>query len=242
MTVNRERMQYVPGMYAKRRPSITEMVDRCFMGWQEKQAKNTATSVKEHHAICLSRKIGVGALELADMLSERLKFRVVDQEIIEHIASNAKLSKKAASYYDEHYADRIDELMSLLFREKSFMISDYTRQLFGAMGSLADSEPTIFVGRGAHLVLPRESVLAVRIIGSNAFRVDRLARILHVDSETATRELAKTDTSQRKFFKKVYNLKSASAYEFDIVINRDHLPDLNCAAEIIHKAYDNKFK
>lgn len=48
--------------------------------------------------------------------------------------------------------------------------------------------------------------------------------------------------SERKFFKKAFDLRDAGAYESDRVANRVHPPDLNCAAEIVHRAYECKFK
>ena len=241
MSVNREKIKYVPGMYAKKRPSAEQMANAYFSDWQQRQVKRVGRPVEQHHAICISRKIGVGAVELADMLAERLEFRVVDREMIEYIAENGKLSEKTVAYYDERYADKIDEFMSFLFREKSFTMSDYTRRLVSAIYAMADDGPTIFVGRGAHLVLPRESVLAIRLIASKSYRIYRLARVLDVSPDLAVMELEELDNLQRKFFKKAYNVKDASPYEFDLVLNLDHLRTLSCAADIIQKAYECKF-
>jgi cytidylate kinase len=242
MTVNIENIKYIPGMYAKKRPSARQVADAYIRDWQEKKPKGGKTEkVKRQPVICLSRKIGVGAVELADDLGQRLGYRVADREIIEYIANNADLSQKTVAYYDERYADKVDDIISLMFREKSFMMSDYARQLFSAILSLADSGPTIFVGRGAHLVLPRESVMAVRLICSKSYRVARLARILEVEPEFAAQELEKADKLQRNFFKKVYNAKDASPYEFDMVINVDYFPDLKCVADVICSAFKCKF-
>jgi hypothetical protein len=43
--------------------------------------------------------------------------------------------------------------------------------------SMAATGSTIFVGRGTHLILPRDRVLAVRLICSDAFRTERLASL-----------------------------------------------------------------
>ena len=241
MTVDPKKLHYIPGMYAKKRPSASQMAENYIREWQQQLKKSKGMQVQRHPSICLSRKIGVGALEVADMLAERLGHRVADREIIDHIANKADLSKETVAYFDERYADKIHELMSFLFREKSFIMSDYVRQLISAIFSLADARPTIFVGRGAHLVLPRDSVLAVRIICAKSYRVARLARILQIEPEFAARELDEADKLQRNFFKKVYNVKDASPYEFDMVINCDNLPDLDCAAAIIQKAFECKF-
>ena len=242
MTINPANIKYVPGMYAKKRPSASQMANNYIRDWQTRHKKKGLTPAQRQPAICLSRKIGVGALELADLLAERLGYRVADREIIEHIANKADLSEPTVAYYDERYADRVDELMSFLFRAKAFVMSDYARNLVSAIFSLADSAPTIFVGRGAHLVLPRESVLAVRLICAKSYRVARLARMLQIEPEFAAKELDQADKLQRNFFKKVYNAKDASPYEFDMVINCDHLPELSCAADIIHTAFKCKFE
>jgi cytidylate kinase len=242
MTINPANIKYVPGMYAKKRPSASQMANNYIRDWQTRHTKKGHTPAQRQPAICLSRKIGVGALELADLLSERLGYRVADREIIEHIANKADLSEPTVAYYDERYADKVDELMSFMFREKAFVMSDYARNLVSAIYSLADSAPTIFVGRGAHLVLPRESVLAVRLICAKSYRVARLARMLQIEPEFAAKELDQADQLQRNFFKKVYNAKDASPYEFDMVINLDHLPELSCAADIVHTAFKCKFE
>lgn len=241
MSVESKKLRYIPGMYGKKRPSARQMADHYIRDWQNRMLKNKARPAKRQPAICLSRKIGVGALELADILAKRLNYRVADREIIEHIAGTADLSEETVAYFDERYANKIDDFMSFLFREKSFTMGDYTRKLAGTIFSLADSGPTIFVGRGAHLVLPRESVLAVRIICAESYRVARLTRILQIEPEFAAKELDQADKLQRRFFKKAFNVKDASPYEFDMIINCDNLPNLSCVADIIQKAFECKF-
>lgn len=242
MTVNPDGSKYVPGTYAQRRPSARQMADRYILEWSARRREPVpAGSPVRHPAVCLSREIGAGALELADLLAPRLGYRVADREIIEYIAGNAELSRKTVEYFDERYSGRTTDLLSLLFGEKSFVMSDYARHLFSAIFSLADSGPTIFVGRGAHLVLEREAVLAVRIICSKSLRVARLARLLQVEPELAARELASADKRQRDFFKKMFNLRTASPHEFDLVVNLDHLPELSEVADIVCQAYRCKF-
>jgi len=193
-------------------------------------------------AICFSRKIGVGALEIADILAEKIGYRVADREVIEHIANNADLNKKNVDYFDEHYPGKINELSALLFREKSFIMSDYVRHLISAVFSMAGAEPTIFVGRGTHLILPQNSQLAVRFISSKAYRVRRLAEILNVEEKVAEKKIDEVDKGQRDFFKKVFGKKDASSYEFDMVINCDFITQPEWAAEIVFQAFKEKFK
>jgi cytidylate kinase len=129
----------------------------------------------------------------------------------------------------------------MLFGRKSFDMDDYLRSLISAVYSLATLGSTIFVGRGTHLILPRDRVLAVRFICSDEFRVKRLASLLHINTAEATRTLVKLDKEQASFFRKAYGRKDASAAEFDLVINCDHFGLPKLAADLVARAFRNKF-
>ena len=191
--------------------------------------------------ICFSRKIGAGALEIADILGEILNYRVIDREILEHMAEEAQLAEKTISFFDERYPGRMSELLALLTAEKSFIKSDYARQLARSAIALSTLEPTLFVGRGIHLILPREKVLAVRFICSQEFRIQRLAKEMGMAENAAMDRLKEIDKEQRDYFKRIYQKKDAVPYEFDLVINRDHLPDAHAAARLVACAFKEKF-
>ena len=131
--------------------------------------------------------------------------------------------------------------LSFTFGEKSFTESDYTKHLFSAVYSIANLEPTIFVGRGAHLILPRDRVLAIRVICSDKFRVERLAKMLNEKEEQVEKKLGDIDREQDDFFKRVYGLKNASPYEFDMVVNCDYIKESAWAAEIVALAFKEKY-
>jgi cytidylate kinase len=235
---------YVPGTYPKLRPSAPEMANRYIREWEEKRRP---PKEKEGHAveypptICLSRKLGIGAVEIADLVAEKIGYRVVDQQILQHIATNASLSQKTVSMFDERYPGKIAELVTLAFGEKAFIKSDYTKHLFSSVYAIAALGPTIFVGRGVHLLLARDRVLAVRIISSDQFRIQRLGSFMKISEEEAEKQVKELDRQQRAFFKEVYDKKDASPYEFDLVINCDCIKNPRSLAEIILRAFREKF-
>jgi len=235
--------KYVPGTYVKPTPSAAQISDRYIreweLKWREKERKKP--KAKMPPAICFSRKIGVGVLEIAGILAEKIGYRVIDRQILENIADEAKLSERTVSLFDERYPGKLNEFVALAFGEKAFIESDYSRHLFKALISIAGMGPTIFLGRGAHLLLPRDRVLAVRFISSRPYRVKRLARILQIAENEAERRVDLADREQRDFFKKVYDKKDASPYEFDMVINCDWISNPEVAAAIVAQAAEAKF-
>lgn len=242
MAKNIDIAKYIAGRYISGYPGSVERADRFLKNWEAQKKDSKKKLLKKTPSICFSRKIGVGALEIAVILGEIIDYRVVDREILEHIAGKANLSEQTAAYFDECYHGKISELLSFLFGEKAFMKSDYSRYLFSTILSFAGLEPTIFVGRGTHLILPREEVLAVRIICSRESRLKRLQDKMKITPTEAEKELKRIDKEQRDFFVKTYGKKDASPYEFDLVINRDFIKDASGAAQIIATAFREKFK
>jgi hypothetical protein len=174
MTTTNIDSRYLPGTYAQKRPDAAQKAQHYVRQWEQKEAQRKQsgeTSAAMAPTICFSRKIGVGALEIAEVLAQKTGQRVADRLILDKIATDAELGQKTVSFFDERHPGKMSELGAFLFGEKSFIMSDYLRKLFSAVMTLADTEPTIFVGRGTHLILPRDRVLAVRLISSKAYRI-----------------------------------------------------------------------
>lgn len=241
MSMNICGVEYTPGDYRKKVSKPEELVEAYVREWEERRKEDRPVKKEVHPAICFSRKIGVGAKEIADLVARDIGYRVVDREILEYIAKRAELSEKTVALFDERYRGRVNEFLALAFGEKAFIKSDYTRHLFGAAVSMAGLAPTVFVGRGIHLLLDRDQVLAVRFICSDAFRARRLGDILGVAGEDVVQELDRIDKEQRDFFKSVYGKKDASPYEFDLVINCDHIREPRQGANIVIKAFQEKY-
>jgi cytidylate kinase len=244
MANNKPKIKYVPGVHAKQRPDATHLAGQFIREWHQRHLKLKGNKIEPSEmppTICFSRKIGGGALEIADLLAEKIYYRVVDRELLEHMAKDKELSKKTVEFFDERYPGKMSELASMLFGEKSFIMSDYVKTLISAVFTFANMGSSIFVGRGAHLILPRDRVLAVRIICSNKFRIERLASILDVEDSEAEKLLHHIDQEQRAFFKKVFGKKDASPYEFDLVIDSDFITEPSSAAGIVAQAFKEKF-
>jgi cytidylate kinase len=244
MLKNIKDVEYLPGLYSKKKPSIAELTHRYIQEWNEerqKREKTTLTPEKLSPSICFSRIIGVGAVEIADILAKKIGWRVVERQILEHITGEMKLMDMTTMSFDEPYPGKMSVYLSRLFKETAFPDNEYNRHLFATIFAVAGLGPTIFVGWGTHLVLPRDRVLAVRLICSKEYRIRRLVRIFKVNEEDIERKLEENDLTQRYFYKKVYNLEKASSHEFDLVINCDSIEDPEDVAALVELAFKEKF-
>jgi len=235
--------KYIPGMHSHKRTTGEQLAENYFKELDARllHEKEREKKTELPPTICFSRKIGVGALEIAEIVAKKTGYRVVDRELVEHIAKTAKLSEKTVAAFDERYAGGIQDFLSIFVKEKTFATSDYSRYLFRSAPAMAGLSPTIFVGRGIHLILPRDRVLAVRFICPDAYRIERIAKILKITTDRAKTELAAIDHDQRAFFDKVFGKKDAIAYEFDMVINCEFIQAPEDAADIVSFAFKKKF-
>jgi hypothetical protein len=166
---------------------------------------------------------------------------VIDRGILEYIAEEGDLGEKTVAFFDERYPGKLSELLAMAFGEKAFIDSDYSKYLFKAVYTISSLGPTIFVGRGTHLLLPRDRVLAVRFVGSDAHRIQRLAEVFEVDAPEVASKLPSLDKEQRDFFKRTFGKKDAPLDEFDLGINLEYLTEPKGAAEIVALALKKKF-
>lgn len=236
--------EYVPGFYTHKKPSAAELADRYVRKWDKEHQKTETEDIQPSElfpTICFSRIIGVGAVEIADILAKKIGYRVVDRQILEHITNEIKLSNITTASFDRRYPGRISEYLSRLFNEKPFPDNEYNRHLFATMFAIAGLGPTIFIGWGTHLVLPRERVMAVRLVCSKEFRTKRWATILKVGEQEIQRKLEDFNLKQSYFYKEVYNLEKASTQEFDLAINCDYVKKPEWVADIVFSFFKKKF-
>jgi hypothetical protein len=243
MAIDISGVKYAPGTYEKLRPGAAQLSEHYIHEWELRQLRKKIKMPEPEMppTICFSRKIGAGTLEIADILAEEIGYRVIDREILEYIVSEGRLSREAVALFDESYPGKMGEFLSMLVDKKAFIESDYARRLVKTIILVANFEHTIFVGRGTHLVLPRERVLAVRFVCSREYRMKRLARVLNVPEGDVDKKLDELDKDQIAFFINVYGKRNALAYEFDMMIALDYISKPKSAANIVAQAFKEKF-
>ena len=78
MTVNKNKQKYVPGTYAKQRPSVAQLVDQYIRDWERRRLKMKVTQfepVQIEPTICFSRKLVQGLWRLQIYCPRNLIFR-----------------------------------------------------------------------------------------------------------------------------------------------------------------------
>lgn len=207
--------EYRPGYYGQERPELSGLAEDYLQQW-DRTVFEEGYRFEPPPTICFSRMIGVGALKIAEILAPKIGYRVVDRELIEYIADRNRLPENTVAFFDERFPVS-------RFSQVAFLKSDYIKHLISAVCMLSTLTPAIIRGREAHLLLPREKVLALRFICSDEHRAARVARIMNISKTEAAGKLDKIDREQKDFFLQVFGVKEILPDEFDMIINCDYL-------------------
>ncbi|MBF0529254.1 MAG: cytidylate kinase-like family protein [Deltaproteobacteria bacterium] len=235
--------KYLPGTYSRKGRNAAELSDEYIKRWLQKPAgpEEFSTEYAIPPSICLSREIGVGALEIADALSRKIGFRVLDREILELIAEKAGTGESAVFRFDERYLGKRYDFFLQAFTKKPFAKTQYLKHLFNVVTSIATEESCIFVGRGVHHLLSGNRILAVRIIASKDYRIKRIKELMAINEKQAEERIEEVDREQKEFFKNIYGQKHPSDYDFDLIINRNLFTEEKWVVEVMEQAFKQKF-
>lgn len=188
--------------------------------------------------ITISRQIGAGGRDIAERLAAGLGCTVWGREILDVLAGQAGGNYQARMFaaLDESTQGAIDELVSDFFGAVGRHTYHYL--LPRAVFTIAQHD-AVFLGRGAHLLLPR--AFHVCITASPERRAQALADRERIGRESARERIRDTDRRRGAFIREFRHSIQAGARdvgrEFDLTVNTDRLT-IDAAASVIRHGFD----
>jgi cytidylate kinase len=105
----------------------------------------------------------------------------------------------------------------------------------------AQHESTVFVGRGAQFILPREAGVAVRVIAPKKQRIERIMERRQSNQREAENFIDETDKGRADFVRRYFHRDVADPQLYDLVVNLEHT-SCNAAADLILSDYRLRFE
>ena len=183
--------------------------------------------------LTISREAGSGGAEVSRRVGVRLGWAVLDKELVEHLANDLKLEPRALKLMDETRADWFSETLLNLFNSRLVAQQAYV-ELLGKVVALATaSEPVVIVGRGAHLILPTENGLRVRVTAPRRSRIEAISRAEGLDLPAAEKRMDAVDADRFGFIRRNFRSDVTDASLYDLVANAGTLGADGCVEVII---------
>jgi len=182
--------------------------------------------------VTVSRQIGAGGSEIASRVAAALKFRLVDNELIDRVALQVGLSRTQVANREERAPGFLERLVRALSRSVPELQSTPAdrppepeeKSLVAAtekvVADLAAEGRVVLVGRAAPAVLSgTHDALHVKIVAPVPFRIGRIREADRVDEREAERRLRESDANRARYHRHHYGRDWGDPANYHIVLN-----------------------
>ncbi|MEM9302401.1 MAG: cytidylate kinase-like family protein [Pseudomonadota bacterium] len=181
--------------------------------------------------VTISGAPGSGGDAIARDVAAALDVPLYDREILEEVARASGIDRRLLERLDESVSALKGAWLRAILTGENVFKDSYRRNLVNAILSIAAGGGVI-IGRGANLVLGDEQAFRVRIVGSEASRVGRMARDGGVELAKARSLVTVEDRKRSDFIRTLFGRDINDPINYDLVLNSDRL-DRGMMVELI---------
>ncbi len=201
--------------------------------------------------LTISRQFGAGGLTLGKMVAEKLGYQFYDEEIIQLVATKAKVSKHWVKSMEKEAGGKFQRLISSLVSKSLIdrILDDqrgyideniYVDLLHTVIHKLADEGEAVIIGRGSQYILKdNKDACHVLLVADKGHRIKFIEEHYDLSTSKATRvvntEEKKRTVLYRKFGKEDYD----RPVHYHMVLNMNKT-DLHTAARLMCRLVTSK--
>jgi len=183
--------------------------------------------------VTVSREAGACGGEIAELVGEELGWEVLDKGLLDRVADRFHLSRSMLELVDETTSNWAFDILGTWLDRQIIPHEKYVAHLGRIALAAARRGNVIFVGRGVHFLLPRQSGLAVRLLAPEKYRVTQIMRRRQCDAEHARRWIKETDRGRREFVRRYFHHDIEDPHLYDLVINIEGLGPVGAVEQIL---------
>lgn len=180
--------------------------------------------------VCISRTLGAGGTDVGRLVSERLGFRYLDEEIVGRAAEKGQVDVDLVVDAEQRtsIARRLlDQVlwtaaatMTPQFAPSTFSSEPYRKLIVEVIKEAAAAGDVVIVAHAASQALTgRPGVLRVLVTAPDDVRAGRLAEAEGVDGRGGEKLVRESDAARAAYFKEFYGLAEESPTQYDLVVN-----------------------
>jgi len=144
---------------------------------------------------------------------------VLDKQLVEDLARRLELSPQMLELMDETHSSWFHETMLNLMNSRIVHQNSYLSMLGKVMHLAAYEGKVIFVGRGGHLLLPRDAGLRVRVIAPRAARLATFQAREGLNADEAEGEFDQLEAGRANFVRRHFRQEPDDPSQYDMVID-----------------------
>lgn len=181
--------------------------------------------------VTISRMLGAGGIELGKLLSKKLGWPFFDRELLLAMARGDEEAVRLYDSVDERDQGWFEMIFSRLM-DIQLSKDDYFQRLKKVVVRIARDRSSVFVGRGADLILPRDIGLRVHLVASVESCTRSYMAREHVSLEEARETVERVNAERAYWVRRNFHHDPEDPLRHDLCFNTDRIR-LEEAAEMI---------
>ena len=195
--------------------------------------------------ITFSREYGAGGSTVARLVADTLRWRLVDNQVVEEVARRAGMTPDDVARREERGPSFIERLARALTAATPELLGPeplavpeaeearLVRLTEQVVTDACAADDAVLVGRGAVALLGRrEDALHVKLVASLEHRIRVVADRLGADEEAAAKRIRDIDAHRRRYHRQWYDRDWSDPGNYHLTINTGWV-GLEQAAELI---------
>lgn len=185
--------------------------------------------------IALSREAGSRGSTIANRAAAKLGWQIYNQDLLEYIAQEGHFRQNVIAEQSVAATDWAESRLAQLLHEHNLSEHPSIVDLARVVLALGAQGQIILVGRGAGIILPRESTLHVRIIAPLPDRIAYMSQWLRLTDAEAAEQVRLRDQRRADFIRTHFRREPSDVHQYDLLLNSGLLGEELCA-ELIAQA------
>lgn len=225
---------------------IHQLIDRQIRRWEmEASARRELAAERPGQPapvlpwVTISRAFGSGGGEVAQRLSARLNYPIVDKEILEVLVQEGHLRAAIVEALDERDRSSLDVWVDGILRGKLQDKDDYLRTLVRVIGGIAIHGHSVIIGRGANFILDSARGLNVRVVAPREQRIETIRRIRDLDEDAAVKLVERVDGERSAYIRRYFHRDIEDPLAYDLILNTAGI-GIDLAVELIDRSLRQK--
>jgi cytidylate kinase len=207
--------------------------------WEAMRKDKEKDKKRKGPAITISRLPGSGAEMIAQHVAEELGFDYYDNNIVEKVAENSKLSAALIRTLDEKRKSMVADWLLYLVSDRYLWREEFLRKLAEIFATLGKHGQAVILGRGAGFIIPPKEALRVLIVAPLEARVRKVMKDLSLSKEEAKKRIDMIDSERKGYVRQFFQVDMMDPLHYDLVVNTDPL-SIDGAVNLIKLAWNEK--
>jgi cytidylate kinase len=184
--------------------------------------------------VAISRESGTEGTIVAQLAAETLGWHDYGRTLRDHVAQWYHEPRLMLDTVDETEGNWVHDMFGTWLDRHVITHEKFLAQVSHMVHILARRGPAVFVGRGAQFLLPRAQTIAVRLVASESYRLERVQQQRGFATRgEARRWMRNVDVGRQDFTRRYFHHDIGDVHLYDLLINVERVGTVGAAAQIV---------